>query len=444
MKHGLIGAWAMLLAMGAAADPTAVRGVAWERFDGQVNSDADLEAGGRVLLNAARYGLAWAEETFDEDTDRSLYRIPNENQEHHIRPPASAAWGLAVVLKTGLFDEARVGVSREEALDRTVKLVKGVATVHKAVPDGRWGDHWQSSLWAGLAGGAGWLLREDLDDEARDAVRRMVVYEADRFIRPDYQVPYWNGEGGDTKAEENAWNSMVLALAVTMLPEHPHVSQWKEVCSELMISAYARPSDTERTDITVDGRTPKDWLEGYNAREDGVVINHNIVHNDYMTCVGLSHRATLLCSLAGIPAPEAADYNFDVAYRAMVTLEFASPPYKAPGGTMYIPGRPEQYYPQGTDWSVHRFATFYLMDTAAHRCGYDRGLPHRAASWMRLRAARIEEMQARHDDGRMFADGEFDRYPGREPMVLWFLADAYLYHWLHAHDALAPQANWLE
>ena len=39
-------------------------------------------------------------------------------------------------------------------------------------------------------------------------------YEANRFIRPNYKIPYWNGKGGDTKAEENSWDAMALQQAL--------------------------------------------------------------------------------------------------------------------------------------------------------------------------------------------------------------------------------------
>lgn len=53
----------------------------------------------------------------------------------------------------------------------------------------------------------------------------MAVDEADRLI--DYEVPYYrdaNGNvvfKGDSKAEENSWNSTILVIAAAMMPEHP-------------------------------------------------------------------------------------------------------------------------------------------------------------------------------------------------------------------------------
>ena len=104
---------------------------------------------------------------------------------------------------------------------------------------------------------------------------KVVVHEADRLR--DTKVPYWHDSSGerfpgDTKAEENAWNSMILNVAVAMMPRHPRAGPWRRVCSELMISSYARPSDLALATL-VDGRPAREWLQGYNAREDGAVVN---------------------------------------------------------------------------------------------------------------------------------------------------------------------------
>ena len=111
---------------------------------------------------------------------------------------------------------------------------------------------------------------------------------------------------------------------------------------------------------------------------------------------------------------------------------------------MYIPDRAEVYYPQGTDWSLYRYDIFYLMDVYAHLFQWDKDLPHKACTWMGIRAKKILEMQSRHPDGRMFAKGEFDSFPGREQGAAWAFADAYLLFWLHEQKAFARKGNWLE
>lgn len=116
-------------------------------------------------------------------------------------------------------------MSRGEAIERTVKLIGSLAYRHKANSGKEgWGDLWQSALWAAQAATAGWMMWDFLSPEQQEMVCRMTVYEADRFL--DYKVPYYRDvQGnviykGDSKAEENAWNSNILVIASTMMPGH--------------------------------------------------------------------------------------------------------------------------------------------------------------------------------------------------------------------------------
>jgi len=430
------------IAMGAEAEPaTAAEQVVpidWARFrpyERVAPGSRDLQDCARLLRNNAFYNLRWAPGAA-EGIERGR-GVSGRAAHDVIRPACSAAFGLAVLLKTGAFDEGAVGCSREEALARTVRLIEGAAATHRGQ---WWGYPWQSALWASQLGHAAWLLWNDLDPQTRGRVAELVEAEADRFI--DYRVPYWNGKGGDTKAEENAWNCAVLSVAVAMMPRHPHVPKWKEKCSELMISAYATNGDLENPTV-VDGRSVRDWLGGYNARDDGSVVNHGFIHPDYMRCIHLNLRAYVVQPLAGQPVPEAARFNVPLVYRCLVTKHWPSPPYSKPGGTIYVPGEPRIYYPQRADWGRHHYVFYYLLDAHVQLLGLDRDLPHRAEDWMRLRAKGLLEMQQRHADRRIFADGEMDTWPGREQTAAHGLGNALLLLWLDAQDLPASGEKWL-
>jgi len=181
----------------------------------------------------------------------------------------------------------------------------------------------------------------------------------------------------------------------------------------------------------------KDWLRGFNLRDDGAVINHAIVHPDYTMTIVFNSRTFLPLSLAGQPVSQGAQMNAPFIYRSLNEFAWRSPPYKAPGGSMYIPGKAELYYPQGTDWSKYRFDVYYLADVNAYVLGWDKGLKNKAKNWMDIRATRILEMQSRHEDGHMFTHDEYPTYPGWEQMVVLQIGDAYSLLWLHAHHALA-------
>ena len=410
----------------------------WDRFTpyGRVSTETGhLEDCARVLLNNACYNVKWAREAA-EDIERGI-GVSGRAAHDTIRPACSAAFGLGVVLKTGVFDEKAVGCTREEALARTARLVKATAKTHRQQ---WWGYPWQSALWAAQLGHAAWLLWDELDPETQGRVARLVEAEANRFV--EYQVPYWNGKGGDTKAEENAWNSMVLSIAVAMMPGHPNVRKWKEKCSELMISAYATQRDRQNQ-TEVDGKPVKDWLRGYNARKDGSVVNHGFIHPDYMRCISLNLRAYVVQPLAGQPVPEAADFNAALVYRCFVTKQWPSPPYSEPGGTIYVPGKSTIYYPQRADWGRHHYVFYYLLDTHVHLLCLDKDLPHGAEEWMRIRARGLLEMQLRHDDRRIFADGEMDTWIGREQTAAHALGNAFLLLWCDTQGVPVRRENWL-
>jgi len=455
MKHPLVKSifvcFCLMFSMSYAVRPEdiALRVVPidWVRFEGPVTMNEDMKQCALMLLNADRYNLRWIKDIFarSEDPEWGIYR-PENFKEQGIRPAASAAFALAVTLKTGIFDEKAAGVSENEAMDRIVKLLKGIAAVHgkNTALMKVWGDQWQSALWTSLMGFAGWILWEDISEEARTMIASVIEYEANRFISPWYEVPYWNGTGGDSKGEENAWNSTILQIAVAMMPAHQHAAEWKRVCSELMVSSFSRKADMEDSLTVIDGRPVREWLKGYNLHEDGYIINHRLIHTDYMVSIKQNMRAYITQSLAGEPVPEAADFNFARVYRFLVTYRFPSPPYGKPGGTMYVPGSPNVYYPEGNDWSPYRYDIYYLMDVYAHMLHYDDGLPYKASEWMRLRADRMLVMQNRFRDRHMYARGEFNTYEGREQLAAWQLAEAFLLFWLDAHGAVSPRSNWLE
>jgi len=410
----------------------------WKRFEHRAAPNDNLQLAARPLLNAARYNLAWAPAGAAkvETGWRDFKKVDPHN---FTRPVCSVAVASAIVLKTGVFDEKAVGVPLDEALARTLRLIKAAARAHNRES---WKYPWQSPFWAADLAQAGWMLWDQLDKETRRLLVEIVEFEANRFLAPDYRVPYWNGKGGDTKAEENAWNATVHQIACAMMPKHPHAPRWKRIGSELMISAFALEQDL-KSEAVVDGKPVKDWLRGYNVRADGALINHSLFHPDYMTCVNFNLHAHIVQSLAGQTVPEAADFRAEFIWRTLAAKKWPSPPHHPPGGAIYAPGQAEVYYPQGTDWFKGRLAIFYNLDTWAYVFGWGKDLAEPPEKWIRLRATAIVKYQERHQDCRIYGDGEFTNFMPREQSDFGSLANAYLTLWLHAHRALSPTGNWL-
>lgn len=447
---GLAAAAALLVTAAPAPTPATAAGtpaadavvpIDWDRFEAGLPSDAQAERTRAILLNSSEYSLrTWYPATYGDQTGDHLDL--GGVGEGQIRPPGSAALGLATALATGAYDAAATGVPEEQAREVAIRLITSIAYRHEANSSGGWGTTWQSALWAFNAAFGGWLLWDDLTAEDRELVARMVRAEADVFL--DYTVPYYQRPDGtvvtpgDSKAEENAWNAAFLNLAVAMMPANPNVGVWQDKALELMISAYSRPSDL-RDDTVVNGKPLSDWLNGSNIFEDGTLVNHSRIHPDYFTSIANSVGAPLAYGLAGRDTPRAALHNAGVVYRALADHQFAAPPYAAPGGTIYRrdasgAATADIYYPQGNDWGTGRQLHFLLLDTLADAYGFDDGGDVPAADWAAAHAQRVLDMQARFDDGRTYGAASEDTYSGREQWVALLAARTYLTHWL-GHNA---------
>lgn len=428
----------------------AVVPIDWNRFAtaSTLNPFAhDVKA---FLNNSARYNVNWVAQrypsvTSTETTTGRRYDMQSSS-EGEIRSIVHTAYGIAAMLKTGAVDPAVTGMSAATLADRTVEMIHGVALEHKANGTGvQWGNTWQSALWGADVAESAWMMWDQLPAATRSYVTNMTVYEANRFV--NYDVPYWsNPDGtrnypGDTKAEENAWNSRILTVAVGMMPEHPNSAVWRNKASELLVSSFSRPSDLQNATV-LDGKSVAAWLDGYNAYQSGFVENHGILHNDYLGTTDFTIYPYITQSLAGQAVPQTAGFNFPIVYNAMATTPVGvqgRPMFQRTADGGYLA---DQYYPDGTDWSVHRHDVFLQLDAFAEAFSVDAGAAYDAVGWGRARLDRMLQMQSRHADGRLYAQGEFDSWLPKEAYALEVLSRVWMIDWLDKQDALNAPSNW--
>lgn len=307
--------------------------------------------------------------------------------EHGIRPSAHAAKGLALVARLLPPDAFPADFPAPAARAAAVALVRGLVRTHGAdggvCADGRpWRHQWQSAYWAALAGEAAWLLWDDLGPEDRRAAARMVADEADRFTG----LPPPAQRRGDSKAEENAWNSAVIALAACQFPRHPRHTLWRESAVRWAASAFARPDDLARTD-SVDGRPLREWLSGANLHDDFTLENHRRVHPDYMACTYLLTSQLPLYAWAGLEAPAALTRNVAAIGGALRT-------FAQPDGSLV--------YPNGQDWGLRRHADWFEYHATHAVLFGDRG----AAALARAALDTLGRMAARNPAGSLYAPTE--------------------------------------
>ena len=480
-----------------AVDTVGVAAIDWSSFDKGIPTHHNANLAKAWLLSQLKYTLTtyWDDtKDFDSQESKQYLDLPalGDNQEADIREPSSMALALAVALKTGIYDASVTGVTRSTALSRALKLIRSVAYWHDANDGDEWGDFAQAALYAAHAGMAGWMLWDDLSSADKTLVTRMVVAEANQYRNPQY---YRDRSGiirfpGDTKTEEQAWNNNVLSLALAMMPRHSRVSAWRTSSIHWMLATYARPDDLSSS-VIYHGHPLSDWLDGSNAYNDAMVVNHHIMHPDYTASGSAEFNPTLIYFLAERNTPKAAHLNLDRVTEGFVELEFTvdSMRYapevteitRRPGGTIFRPGTlctyhtlPEGpyrdllcqleaetstedyvpghlrtclagppatdknvFYPHGSSWSKKRRPNLAMYVAQADAFGFDSKIDDstlRADYWFACFARDVRAMQARHTDGRTWTDGDGLGYHGREGQSAHYGSKAWLAYWIE-HQA---------
>lgn len=366
--------------------------------------------GNREVLSTVQDGLRY---TVTNDltqrlrgrVDRAYYDPLSTHStiEESIRRSANSALAAAIMLTSTNWQNVN-GISSRELTDYARWQIRSLACQHGALSPGGWGNTWQSALWAVTVGQAGWLLWPDLNEQERAYVAAMVVSEAEYASArgPRY---YRNRLGqeitpGDSQSDEVSWDLMAPALALSMMPRHRQAPKWRDSLIAMAIAAFARPGDLH-ADNTVNGVRIDIRLPGTNANEDGTVTNHGIVNPDYVQNVQHLWWAASMLRSGGQAVPEALFLNADIAYRALSVVEFPSPPYAAPGGTVYQP-LGQIYYPMGVGWGTRRPATFVGVDGFANAYAAP---DTRAGEFLADHARDARALQLRWTDGHMYDEG---------------------------------------
>jgi len=419
----------------SSADPGAVERGRWARkqVDRPRTPIGNVKtAGSSDLIAAVRDGLRYAvtndlTERLVPYLDQPYYDATKVSPtlEESIRRSANVTLASAILLSTTRKAHPP-GISRDRMLEFARWQIRSLACQHGAITPGGWGNSWQSALWAVTVGQAGWMLWPKLTKYEKSLVAIMVITEAEAAGArgPRY---FRNRLGqeitpGDSQSDEVSWDLMAPALALAMMPRHPNASKWRNSLIAMSLAAFARPQDLRRK-ATYNGVRIDIRLPGTNANEDGTVTNHGIVNPDYIQNVQHLWWAASLLRSGGVPVPEALFVNADIVYRALATVEFAAPPYAAPGGTVYQPGG-QIYYPMGVSWGVRRPATFVGVDGFARQYA---AKDTQAKQFLRDHAADARALQLRFSDGHMYeaGSGEDSYKLGKEEYALQQMALAW-------------------
>lgn len=318
-----------------------------------------------------------------------------------IRNPAEYAYTIAVAIFTKSYDENIIGISEKDGIKRSVTIIKSLAKDH-LVNGGigtPWGNMWQSAQWAGKTAIAGWLLWNYMAAADKEYLRKMIEYEADRFLAtvpPAANEDYVN----DTKAEEDGWQADGIQAACAMMPNHPHLNAWYEKAIEYRITAMATPSDLKNETI-VYGKAVRERVAGYNIDSLGALGNHSAYpHPDYMAApIRHAIEGAVFLMLADLKVPEANEFNSSLIYNNFCSHVWhnESAIYKN-DGTIYWPIKIE-------DDRRFEYLTFGIVDAAADFWRLNAG----AGEWEDLHTSKAVELN----------------------LTGYLSASAYLLHWLN-------------
>ncbi len=372
--------------------------------------------------------------------------LNREQAENGIRSVAHAIYCISLALYYDYYDEEITGVSRSDAEAMCIKLLSAVTGEHRANhPDTQddecWGGTWQSALWAENIGLGAWLLRDRMYPAIYAKAERMVLDEAYTLMH-DYEIPYYMDKDGtilfpgDTKGEEIAWNAKLLALACFMFPDSEERPDWTEKLERMLVSAAAMPEDVS-SERLVDGRKVSEMISGSNINDDGTVVNHNLYHIDYMATILEEMGDTIiLYIIAGEPVPEAAVFNLDKIYKALIYVDLGKYDESRSGQNFYIrdeTGRPTGNIgmPGENDWGKAGYAIYYLCDVTADTMGLDTDIEEgcKARVWQEIHFEKMREQIDREGEnkaaGQFFLPGE-NSFISVEPFMMHNLAEAYL------------------
>lgn len=205
---------------------------------------------------------------------------------------------------------------------------------------------WQTPEWSGSMGLAGILLQTSLPSATLLGVRRVLVSEANHRA----SIAPASGHVSDTKAEENAWQGNVLALAAAWMSTSNNAATWLTAAKQYLANTY--------TFTTTNGDSLSAWDTTVNLYADYALENHGFYHPTYEMVAGMSAGDSLLMA-------RLADTNIAAQLQPFAEHNVMSVWTNNMSGMVMDSG--DFAYPDGIDWELHDYEQYsFITWMAAH------------------------------------------------------------------------------
>jgi hypothetical protein len=340
---------------------------AFEEYKDFEKHDSDLTSLLAYIANRSVRFLyhQFVRQQFGGGYKASLTGVGTSNVHTH-RSPACLANNITLMLKNPRLDLGLIGTSRYSLLNQVIRYMQALVDSYP-----NWSGYWQTSLTTAKLGETAYILKDEIPLELYNGVKAIVEAEAnillnmqDGHVFNDGYVfhLYWkNAQGvelvdGDSKSEEVGWYASCLGIAALMCTDSANHAQYKSKFVEWCVISQSIPDDIN-SDKVVSGY-PLSNLQGSNITNDGIVINHHIIHPNYMASINCVFFCIHAYVESKTPIPKACRFNMDVVSSGYLDYEFTSAKYLGvyqpipPYGTIIKPADNNVYYPQGNDWGT--------------------------------------------------------------------------------------------
>ncbi len=287
-----------------------------------------------------------------------------------------------------------------------------VVGTNKCVNGSAWGwssassTDWQTPEWAGSMGFACVLVQSNLPVATVSNTMRVIASEADHRAA----IAPASGYVSDTKAEENAWQGNVLALAAAWMSTHANGSNWLWAAKRYCVNSYT-VADTAGDPLAL-------WISTVTLYPSFALQNHGFYHPTYEMVAGMSSGDSLLMARLANPAVAAelqpfAEHNVMAVWTNNLSA--------------LVQDSGDFAYPAGLDWELHDFEqNSFITWMATH-------FNDPLARWTDDKLARcLRYRQIVNGDGRLVGPSGGGFY--REAVGIRRIA----FSWLHLANADYP------
>lgn len=205
---------------------------------------------------------------------------------------------------------------------------------------------WQTPEWSGSMGLACVLAQAQLPAATVQGVQRVLASEATHRA----SIAPASGYVSDTKAEENGWDSNVLALSAAWLSTNASAATWLNAAKQYMANTY--------TLAVTNGDPLASWITTVTLYPSWALENHGFFHPTYEMVAGMSLGDSLLMARLSNPTVATqlqafAEHNILGVWTNALTFG------------LFDSG--EFAYPAGLDWELHDYEqNSYIAWLAAH------------------------------------------------------------------------------